>query len=54
MPTPTAFTARIRWAAGWRGGARIVKVRCPYCRTMRAARHFRIIGAGCRRCVGNG
>ncbi|BCJ53065.1 hypothetical protein Asp14428_45400 [Actinoplanes sp. NBRC 14428] len=57
MPTPT-LTARIRRAAAWRPGARrgarITHLRCPFCKTMRPTRHFRFLGAGCRKCVGTG
>jgi len=55
--TGPALTARIRRVASWRPGARgarITHMRCPFCKTMRPARRFRFIGAGCHKCVGTG
>jgi hypothetical protein len=56
--TGSVLAAGIRRAAGWRpgvrDGARVVKIRCPYCRTWRPPRHFRRGAYACRRCTGTG
>jgi hypothetical protein len=56
--TGSTIARRIRRAAAWRpgarAGARVVAIRCPYCRHMRPVEQFRRGGRGCRPCIGDG
>jgi hypothetical protein len=53
--TGVDLAGRLRRIAAWRRStARVVTIRCPYCKQWRPARQFRRGDRGCRGCIGNG